>query len=676
METNTTQAILFPEPTGPYAVGTTSLYFADPEREEIFTEDPNDIREITARVWYPSEEISGATTALYMKEELAGAFASGLGIPPDEFVSLIRSIPTNSVENAPVAAAESKYPILFLSHGGTDLPEFNTVRAEELASQGYVVVAINHTHDSALNILPDGRVIPHTSLFDTATREGSDSEFLRLQAENVALRAGDVKFVLDELEKFNAGNDPTGLFSGKFDLDRVGVFGNSTGGATAAEVLSIDPRFKAGANLDGTLRGDTPNASLSQPYLQFNNVAFGTEISSDATARSFDSAFFNNLQNQGYEVTIRGATHLHFTSDVPFLFPLLRDSGIELGGLEGSFNYFFDPQATIQSYEHKNFELIDPNQVTQITNDYITTFFDQYLSNQKSPLFADNSFPLPEAYPEVIAQFYKGNYLTSPERNGDDILSGGHENDLLHGGAGDDVLTGSDGSDALHGGEGDNSLNGGNGSDYLFGHGGNDVLHGGEGNDFLRGFGGDDVLRGGNGKDSLIGGDGEDTMSGGEADDVLTGGAGDDLLRDTQGNNILYGDAGNDRLQAGQGNDKLDGDSGNDTLIGGNGDNRLNGGTGDDLLQGGSGVDQFYLSSDRDIIRGFEDGRDLLGLPTTTSEAFYGTSLSFNDLDVVQMGQNTEIRWTLEGSGELGSQMHVTILEGIQANQITVHDFV
>lgn len=657
METNTTQAISFPALTGPYAVGSTSFYFADPARAETFTEDPNDIREITAKVWYPSEAVPGSATAPYMSEELSSAFATGLGIPAEEFVNLIQSIPTNSVENAPVAAAESKYPVLFLSHGGGDMPEFNTFRAEELASQGYVVVAINHTYESALNILPDGRIASHSPL--------------PAAAENVAARAKDIQFVLDELEKLNAGNAPTGLFNGRLDLERLGVFGVSTGGVTAAEILATDPRFKAGANLDGSLEVDAFNASLSQPYLQFNNVAFGTEISSDALYREDDQTFLNNLQTEGYEVTILGATHLHFTSDVPFLFPLLRDSGIELGGLEGSFNYFFDPQATIQTYEHKNFELIDPNRVTQITNDYITAFFDQYLNNQESSLFADSSFPLPEAYPDVIAQSYKGDNTLS-DRDGDDVLYGGRENDSLYGGKGDDVLKGRSGNDSLHTGGGNNALYGDSGNDYLFGQDGNDFLHGGRGDDFLHGDGGNDELQGGNGKDSLVGGDGEDAMSGGKADDILTSGAGDDRLRDTQGNNILYGDAGNDRLLAGQGRDKLDGDSGNDILTGGAGGDRLNGGTGNDLLQGGSGVDRFYLSSGQDIIQDFRNGRDLLGLPTTTD----GTPLSFSDLDVVQVGQNTEIHWTAEGLNGLGSQMHVTILERIRASQITVNDFV
>ena len=74
-----------PEPTGDYAVGTTSYYFEDPEREETYTEDPNDNREITAKVWYPSDRVSSADTAPYIDEELSSAIASGLAIPPEEF---------------------------------------------------------------------------------------------------------------------------------------------------------------------------------------------------------------------------------------------------------------------------------------------------------------------------------------------------------------------------------------------------------------------------------------------------------------------------------------------------------------------------------------------------------------------------------------------------------------
>ena len=64
VETKTIPVLVFPEPTGAYSIGTTTLYFADPKREEIYTEDPNDYREITTKVWYPSEEVPGAPNAL------------------------------------------------------------------------------------------------------------------------------------------------------------------------------------------------------------------------------------------------------------------------------------------------------------------------------------------------------------------------------------------------------------------------------------------------------------------------------------------------------------------------------------------------------------------------------------------------------------------------------------
>ena len=668
--TTTDAQISFLTPTGPYAIGTTSLYFADPSRDEFFTENPDDYREITARIWYPSETVADAETAPYIDETLSRTFASNLGMSADEFADLTQSITTNSVVDAPLATTKSNYPVLFFSHGGTDMPEFNTVRAEELASQGYIVVSINHTYDSAVNILPDGRVASHTDIFAGAE---SDAEFLELQVQNVDARVRDIQLVLDRLGEFNTGDDPTGLFEGRIDLDRVGVLGASTGGATSAELLARDPRFMAGINLDGTLRGDTSEASVSQPYLQFKNVAFGTEISSDSLTRSLEGQegelFFNNLQNEGYEVTILGSTHLHYTSDVPFLFPLMQDLGIDVGGLAGSFAYFFDPQSAVDAYEHENFELIDPNRITQITNDYITAFFDQSLNGQESPLLADSSFPLPEVYPEVIAQSYRGDD-TLPDRAGDDVLYGGRANDLIYGGAGDDILYGRAGNDALHAGGGNNSLFGGKGNDYLFGNSGSDHLHGGRGDDRLHGGGGDDILRGGRGADTMMGGSGADTLHGGKGNDILSGEAGDDSLKDNQGNNILYGDAGNDWLQTGSGHDVLSGDSGDDILIAGSGNDGLNGGTGDDLLQGGAGRDRFYLSDGHDVIQDFQDGHDRLCLPIIGE-----TALSFSNLEIIQMGQHTEIRWASQTNNNIAAPMNVTVLQGIQASQITEADF-
>ncbi|MBE9045782.1 serine hydrolase [Pleurocapsales cyanobacterium LEGE 10410] len=389
--TDTTHTLSFPEPTGDYAVGTTSYHFVDPEREETYTENPDDNREITAEVWYPSEE-SGAATKPYMSEDLSNAIASGLEILPEEFTDITQSIPTNSVTNAPVAEAKSEYPVLIFSHGFSGLPELNTIKAEELASQGYIVVALNHTYDSTVNLFPDGRVIPQSPKFGGFFGVGENPDLL---AQSVNIRAEDAQFVLDKLEEIDAGDDPTGLFGGKLDLERVGIAGYSLGGATAAKVLAEDSRFKAGINLDGALFGNVADASLSQPFMTFNNEAFGTGNSTNPVDRfnQIQQSFVENLQNEGYEVTISGTTHNDF-NDLPFLSSFLVNSGIELGA--------FGEILVANANNSENFEPTSPELTAQIINDYTTAFFEQHLNDRESPLFTKALLP----YPEVIFQPY------------------------------------------------------------------------------------------------------------------------------------------------------------------------------------------------------------------------------------------------------------------------------
>uniref|UniRef100_UPI003B9F7214 DUF5801 repeats-in-toxin domain-containing protein n=2 Tax=Aeromonas enteropelogenes TaxID=29489 RepID=UPI003B9F7214 len=93
--------------------------------------------------------------------------------------------------------------------------------------------------------------------------------------------------------------------------------------------------------------------------------------------------------------------------------------------------------------------------------------------------------------------------------SGNDILTGGDQDDFILGLAGDDILSGGGGNDRLEGGDG------------------NDALDGGSGNDILLGGKGDDILIGGDGHDLLIGGLGRDTMTGGADSDTFKWVAGD-----------------------------------------------------------------------------------------------------------------------------------------------------
>jgi len=227
-------------------------------------------------------------------------------------------------------------------------------------------------------------------------------------------------------------------------------------------------------------------------------------------------------------------------------------------------------------------------------------------------------------------------------------------------------------------GTGDNPLGlsdvieGTSGSESLAGTSGIDRIEGGDGNDTLRGRGDIDQLLGEAGDDRLIGGDGDDILSGSTGNDTLNGGADNDRLFGEADNDRLVGGDGNDLLDGGDGNDNLNGNNGHDQLFGEAGDDRLSGGDGDDILDGGTGrdvligdagSDRFMIvsrsTSDRDIIRDYEDGIDRLVLTG---------DLSFNDLTISQSGADTRIR-------ETATNQTLAILSNTDINDINQHDF-
>ena len=109
-------------------------------------------------------------------------------------------------------------------------------------------------------------------------------------------------------------------------------------------------------------------------------------------------------------------------------------------------------------------------------------------------------------------------------------IYGGDGNDVLKGGSQADVIDGGDGNDCLHGNSGDDTIHGGNGHDWIDGDGGNDIVYAGAGNDSVWGGSGEDILLGQSGNDWLFGGWQRDIIIAGEGADRLFGQSYDDVL--------------------------------------------------------------------------------------------------------------------------------------------------
>jgi len=236
----------------------------------------------------------------------------------------------------------------------------------------------------------------------------------------------------------------------------------------------------------------------------------------------------------------------------------------------------------------------------------------------------------------------------SQGHDGDDLLIGGVDRQIMEGGAGADTISGGAGDDTMDGGEGLADLvtfAGFTGAVTI------NLATGvatGDGTDSIIGF---EAATGGDGADSITGTAGADTLVGHGGNDTLRGGAGNDSLDVGSGDNYAYGDAGADTITGsgnalgtptewfgGDDNDRLivlgelifnlGGDAGDDTITGGgtaSGGRQWLGGDGNDLidfsgdgqghmfLRGGAGADTLVAGLGGEILEGGADADRLEG---------------------------------------------------------------
>lgn len=393
-----------PKPTGPFAVGTSAMYFVDPSRQETLAEPPGGYRESMVRVWYPAKPASGSKPIPYWeKANVIGPIRVeddlhkwGFTWIPRYFLNHFSLMKTNSYPDAPIAENLSSYPVIIFSPGGGVIHEHNFLHTEELASQGYVVISLSHPYESWAVIFPDGRVARGNRLKanKAPTKEEKDREktatelterlkisksieerktimreFFKLDPDGIldkllSIRVQDVKFALGELQKINSGERASGL-KGKLDMEHIGIFGMSLGGAVAGQACLGDERIKAGINLDGTQFGTLIDSTLHQPFMFMNS----------GESKDHNDFVYDRLENDGYSVIIQGSSHMDFT-DMFFTMPIVKRFAKKV---------------------------ISDKRMYRVANAYILAFFNKYLKDTDSPLLKGPSAEYPEVTFRIIA---------------------------------------------------------------------------------------------------------------------------------------------------------------------------------------------------------------------------------------------------------------------------------
>ena len=293
--------------TGEYKVAQTEAILIDSSRIETFETDGS-FREVPAHFYYP--------------------------------------------ENNTSESEQKTFPLVIFSHGAFGYYQSNTSTYMELASNGYVVVSLDHPYHSFYTKDSNGKTITVDPTFiQTAMNVGnnpdaeySEEEIYEITSEWMQLRMDDMNFVVDTLKEAANGNYGDNWYFGKssekeiremismIDTTKIGLMGHSLGGATAVTVGRRDD-IGAVVDLDGTMLGEELGVENGMPVI--NDEPYTTPLlcltnephhMEAAEAGKVSYSYANNviLNNavDGFETYIAGSEHMDFT-DLPLFSPFL-----------------------------------------------------------------------------------------------------------------------------------------------------------------------------------------------------------------------------------------------------------------------------------------------------------------------------------------------------------------
>ncbi|XP_018119562.1 platelet-activating factor acetylhydrolase isoform X2 [Xenopus laevis] len=316
---NSVQFSGIPQGRGPHAVGCTD-----------FMSGPN-IQGSFFRLYYPSAEVGDYEEPLWIpRKEYYLGLADTLKL--NRFVVnfflcyYFGSVKSPARWNAPFKPGE-KYPLIIFSHG---LGAFRTLYSAiciDLASQGFVVAAVEHRDRSASATYylqersPSDPSLEEVWLYNKILKPGEDEFPLRVQQVNQ--RAEESLRALDIILDFNAGKRTANLLPSDFDwsllkesidVQRIAAVGHSFGAATAIKSLGRDSRFRCGVALDAWMfpLKDEIFSNIHQPVLFVNSEKFHW-VNNILIMKKMDSTSVERKM-----ITIKGAVHQSFP-DFTFL---------------------------------------------------------------------------------------------------------------------------------------------------------------------------------------------------------------------------------------------------------------------------------------------------------------------------------------------------------------------
>ncbi len=245
---------------------------------------------------------------------------------------------------------KNSFPLVVFSHGAFGYYQSNVSTYMELASNGYVVVSLDHPYHSFFTTDTEGKTITVNPEFlqqalNINNESVSEKEVIQTSHTWLDIRVADINFVLDsvkEAKKAQSLNDKTWYVSDDetkteiFDIlsmvniEKIGMMGHSLGGASSVTIGRTRNDISAVIDIDGTMLGeefDYENGvykfyegNYPVPLLSFNSQSH-QESSDEANLLYVNNVVLENAVDGQYTY-FEGSEHMNFT-DLPLFSPIL-----------------------------------------------------------------------------------------------------------------------------------------------------------------------------------------------------------------------------------------------------------------------------------------------------------------------------------------------------------------
>ena len=304
-----------PKISGKHIVGT---------RIQSFTANKKELGVVNIKAWYPIDRI-GQQKDIYSKKPTK-SLDGVLGMPGILF-SHLKLVKTGAYEVQEDIASEQKLPLVIFAHGAASTNIDNTALLQEIASHGFIVVAI----DFGFSFNRYGLSLAQAS---TLTLQSQKDFYTQLMDKVVPIQTEYISFIIEELKKEQSD------FAKSIDFEQLILLGHSLGGTTCSSVKEEQVKPSMIINIDGPM----PSTSeINTPFLYISS--YSPDLSEDELTekglpnvkfyrdvKRFElenvSIFFKYKSPNRHWVRFNNAGHIDFT-DIPFMIPMMATKGYD-----------------------------------------------------------------------------------------------------------------------------------------------------------------------------------------------------------------------------------------------------------------------------------------------------------------------------------------------------------